>query len=172
MINHVRVDFVVTGFGLVEPIMAVFINTNIIGGSIFTAGLASSIFMVTKGVIQLPFSRHVDTHDDNNDLMWLIIGTILIACVPFIYILAQSIFHIYIAQLLYGIGSGLAFPTWLGLWSTHLDKKSESFEWSLYSTSVAIGTSVSAAIGAAIAEFIGFEFTFIFVGIIRLQAFD
>ncbi len=160
--------FVVTGFGLVEPIMAVFINDNIIGGSIFTAGLAGSIFMITKGVIQLPFSKHVDSHDDNDDLKWLIIGTVLIACIPFVYIFAKTIFHIYAAQLIYGIGSGLAYPTWLGLWSTHLDKKRESFEWSLYSTSVAIGTSISAAIGAGIAEYLGFKFTFIFVGIMSM----
>ncbi len=160
--------FVVTGFGLVEPIMAVFINDNIIGGSIFTAGLAGSIFMITKGIIQLPFSKHVDSHDDNDDVKWLIIGTVLIACVPFVYIFAKTIFHIYAAQLIYGIGSGLAYPTWLGLWSTHLDKKRESFEWCLYSTSVAIGTSISAAIGAGIAEYLGFKFTFIFVGIMSM----
>lgn len=160
--------FVITGFGLIDPIMAVFINDNIIGGSIFTAGLASAIFMITKGVIQLPFSKHVDSHDDSDDLKWLIFGTILIAYVPFIYIFATTIYHVYIAQLLYGIGSGLAYPTWLGLWSTHLDKEKESFEWSLYSTAVAIGTSISATIGAGIAEYLGFKYTFIFVFIMSM----
>lgn len=160
--------FVVTGFGLIEPIMAVFINDNIIGGSIFTAGLASTIFMITKGIIQLPFSKHVDLHDDHNDLKWLITGAIIIACVPFIYIFSKTIYHIFFAQLLYGIGAGLSFPTWLGLWSTHLDKKKESFEWSFYSTSVAIGSSISAVLGAAIAEFISFKYTFAFVGAMSL----
>lgn len=160
--------FVITGFGLIDPIMAVFINDNIAGGTIFTAGLASTVFMITKSSIQLPFSKHVDSHSDKNDLKWLITGTMIIATVPIIYILSTSIYHIYIAQMIHGIGSGLAFPTWLGLWSTHLDKNKESFEWSLYSTSVTIGTSLSAAIGAAIAEYFGFRFTFIFVGIMSV----
>ncbi len=160
--------FVATGFGLIQPIMAVFINDNLVGGTIFTAGVASAIFMVTKATIQLPFSNHVDSHDDSDDLKWLIIGSIAIACVPFVYIFAKTINHIYIAQLIYGIGSGLAYPTWLGLWSTHLDKKRESFEWCLYSTTVAVGTSISAVLGGAIAEYIGFRYTFVFVGIISM----
>lgn len=160
--------FVVTGFGLIDPIMAVFINDNIIGGSIFTAGLASTIFMLTKSCVQLPFAKLVDQNNDQKDLKWLIVSTFLIAVIPFIYIFASHIYHIYLAQILYGIASGLAFPTWLGLFSTHLDKNRESFEWSLYSTLVTLGTSLSATIGAGLASFYSFKITFIFVGILSL----
>lgn len=159
--------FILTGFGLVDPILAIFISGDIQGGSIFTAGLASTIFFITKSIVQLPFSRYVDTHD--NKIRWLIVGSLLIAIVPFIYILARDIMYIYLAQFIYGVGSGLAFPTWLGLWSTHLDKNHESFEWSLYSTVISIGTAVSASIGAALSEFVGFQFTFGVVGIMSLS---
>lgn len=160
--------FVGTGFGLIEPILAIFIKDNLRGGTIFTVGFASTIFLISKSLTQLPFSRHVDTHDDRDDLKWLFRGTVLIAIVPFIYIFAQNIYHVFLAQLIYGIGSGLAYSTWLGLWSTHLDRKYESFEWSLYSTVVSLGTACSATIGAAAAEFIGFTFTFILVGIMSI----
>lgn len=159
--------FVGTGFGLIEPILAIFIKENISGGSIFTAGLASTIFLVTKSIVQLTFSRYVDRHDDK--VRWLIIGTFIIAAVPVVYIFAFNILFIFFAQLLYGIGSGLAFPTWLTLWSTHLDKKHEGFEWSLYSTSVSLGTALTAIIGAALAQFAGFTFTFLAVGLMSLM---
>lgn len=158
--------FVFTGFGLIDPILAIFIKENLIGGTILAAGIASMIFLLTKCIVQLPFSRYVDTHDEK--VKWLILGTFLIALVPFFYIFATHIKHIYAAQVLYGIASGLAFPTWLGLWSTHLDRNHESFEWSLYSTLSGIGTAATAAIGAGIAEFIGFNYTFILVGIMSL----
>jgi DHA1 family quinolone resistance protein-like MFS transporter len=158
--------FILTGFGLIDPIIAIYIDGNVQGGSIFAAGLASTIFFVTKSVIQLPFSRYVDTHD--NKIKWLLVGSLLISLVPFIYIAAPNIYFIYLAQLIYGIGSGLAYPTWLGLWSTHLDKKHESFEWSLYSTTIGIGTAVSASIGAALSDFMGFRFTFVVVGVLSL----
>jgi len=163
--------FLLTGFGLTEPIMAVYINDSIVGGSILTAGVASTIFMVTKAFVQLPFSRYVDSHDDKEDLKWLTIGTFLILIIPFIYIFAESIYHVYLAQILYGVGAGLAYPTWLGLFSTHLDKNNESFEWSFYSTLVALGTSVSATLGAFLAELYGFETTFVLVGLLSLIGF-
>ena len=158
--------FVLTGFGLIEPILAIFIKENLIGGTIFAAGFASMIFLVTKSIIQLPFSRYIDSHD--NKTKWVVLGTFFIALVPFIYIFAENISHIYLAQLLYGIGSGLAYPTWLGLWSTHLDRNHESFEWSMYSTLTGFGTAATAAIGAVIAQFLGFISTFTLVGIMSL----
>ena len=158
--------FVLTGFGLIEPILAIFIKENLVGGTIFAAGLASTLFLITKCIVQLPFSRYVDNHDEK--VRWLIVGTLIIAAVPFIYIFAKDINHIYFAQILYGIGSGLAYPTWLGLWSTNLDRQHESFEWSLYSTLTGLGTALTAVVGAAIAEFVGFTPTFVLVGALSL----
>ncbi len=158
--------FLLTGFGLIDPILAIYIKENLVGGTIFAAGLASTLFLMTKCAVQLPFSRYVDEHDDK--VKWLIVGSLLIASVPFIYMFAPSITFVYCAQILHGLGSGLAFPTWLGLWSTNLDKKHESFEWSLYSTLTGIGTAATASIGAAIAEFSGFTYTFIFGGVMAM----
>lgn len=158
--------FVITGFGLISPILAIFIKENLIGGTIFAAGLASALFLITKSAIQLPFSRYVDKHDDK--VKWLIIGTFLIALIPFIYIFTNNISYIYVAQIIHGIGSALAYPTWISLWSINLDKKHEGFEWSLYSTLTGIGTAITGAAGAAIAQFAGFKFTFILVGLTSL----
>ncbi|MDP3918388.1 MAG: MFS transporter [Nanoarchaeota archaeon] len=157
-----------TSFGLIDPILAIFFKDDLVGGTILMAGLASTIFLLVKSFVQLPFSKYVDSHNYRTRLRWLIFGTFLISMVPFIYIFAKHIYVIFFAQVIYGIGSGLAFPTWLGLWSTHLDKKKESFEWSLYSTLTGIGTAATAIIGAALAQFIGFSFTFLFVGLLSL----
>ena len=158
--------FLITGFGMIDPILAIFIKDNLVGGTIFAAGFASMIFLITKSLIQLPFSKYVDSHDDK--VKWLIVGTFLVAFVPFIYLFSTHIYFIYAAQLVHGIGSGLAFPTWLGLWSTHLDKNHESFEWSLYSTLVGLTTALTALIGAAISQYFGFRYAFILVGILSL----
>lgn len=158
--------FIFTGFGLIAPILAIFIKDDLVGGTIFAAGFASTLFLITKSCIQLPFSRYVDKHDDK--VKWLMAGTFLISLIPFIYIFSDHIYLIYAAEILHGIGSGLAYPTWLGLWSTHLDKKQESFEWSLYSTGISIGSAVTAVIGAIMAEFLGFTVTFLVVGLMSL----
>ena len=72
--------FVLTGFGLIQPILAIYVNQDIVGGSVLTAGIASAIFMLTKSLVQLPFSKYLDTH--GRKAKWLIFGTLLMALVP------------------------------------------------------------------------------------------
>lgn len=161
--------FVDTGFGFIDPILSIFIKDNLVGGTIFTAGVASTIYLITKSVLQLPFSRYVDKHDDK--VKWLLVGTAAMVLVPFIYIFCSNVWYIYLAQIFLGIGSALAYPTWLGLWSIHLDKKKESFEWSLYSTTTGIGTAITASLGAAIAQWFGFRAAFALVGVLAVIGF-
>ncbi|MBI2102939.1 MFS transporter [Candidatus Woesearchaeota archaeon] len=158
--------FISTGFGLIGPIFAIFVKENIAGGTIFAAGIASTIYLLVKSLCQLPFSRYVDAHD--NKVLWLIVGAFLTSMVPLLYLFSTSIYDIYLAQALYGMASALAYPTWLALWSVNLDKKHEGYEWSLYSTSTGLGAAGTAAIGSAIAEFIGFSYTFGFVALLSL----
>jgi DHA1 family quinolone resistance protein-like MFS transporter len=154
--------FFSTGLGLVEPILAIYIKDDLAGGSIFSVGIASTIFLLTKSIIQLPIGKYVDKH--NHKYLFLIIGSLLITVKPFLYIFTNHIYWVYFIQFIYGLGSALAFPSWLGLWSTHLDKNQESFEWSLYSTTTGIALAFSAAIGASVAQWLGFQATFLIVG--------
>jgi DHA1 family multidrug resistance protein-like MFS transporter len=158
--------FVLTGFGLIQPILAIFINDGVAGGTIFSAGLASTLFLLTKSLVQLPFSKYID--GNKNKTKWLILGTFMIAIVPVLYIFIDNIYQVYIAEIIYGLGSGLAYPTWVGLWSINLNEGRESFEWSVYSTSTGLGSAITAAIGASLAHFIGFKATFILTSVMCL----
>jgi len=160
--------FVLTGFGLVDPVLSIFIKENLTGGTIFAAGLASMAFIVTKSTVQIFFSKIVDKNDRSFRIKSLILGTLIVSSVPFIYVFSNHVNLIYIAQVVHGVGSGLAFPSWMGIWSRNLNIKQRSFEWSFYSTSTGIGTGCAALIGAEIAELFGFIYTFMIVGIISL----
>lgn len=158
-----------TAFGLIDPILAIFISGQIPGGTILAAGIASTLFLITKSVVQLPFSLKIDRHITHaHTTIWLLGGTLIFSAVPFLYLVARDIPTIWLIQILHGLGNGLAYPAWLGLWSTHLDPKKESFEWSLYSTLTGIGTAITATIGAALVEVIGFNWTFVIVGCFSL----
>jgi hypothetical protein len=77
-----------TGFGLVQPVLAIFIKDNLVGGTILAAGVASMMFLVTKSAVQLPFSRYVD--NQQNRVKWLLAGTVLVTIVPFVYVLRST----------------------------------------------------------------------------------
>ena len=51
---------ILSSFGLIATIFAVFIKDNLIGGSLITAGLATTIFLAVKSVVQLPLSWYID----------------------------------------------------------------------------------------------------------------
>ncbi len=160
--------FLITGFGLIDPFLAVFIKDRLINGTLVAAGFATTLFLITKSLVQLPFSKYVDNHKEK--IRYLIIGTLIISIVPFIFVLANRIEHIYLAQIIRGIGAGLAVPTWLSLFTTHIDRGKESYEWSIYITLVGLGIALSGLIGAAIASFFGFRTAFVIVGILTLIA--
>jgi len=158
--------FIVTGFGLMAPILAIFIKDSLVGGTIFAAGMAVALHILTKASIQLPIGKYVDKYGGRRK--FLILVALITASVPFLYILIGSIYDLFAVQILYGIGSGLTYPAWLGLWSKSLDDNHESFEWSVYSTSVGIGTAAMAMTGAAVAQYLGFNITFLIVGFMAL----
>jgi len=94
-----------------DPILAIFIKENLINGAIATAGIASTVFLITKYLVYLPFFIYVDK--TKNKTKWLILGTLLVSTVLFFFIFAKSISFIFLAKIIHGVGSGLAFPTWL-----------------------------------------------------------
>ena len=158
--------FLITWFGLISPILTIFIKEDIVGGTIFTASLASTLFLISKSLVQLPFSKYVDREKNKRRL--LLMWTALVVIVPFLYLLVSQLWHIYAIQILYGIGSGIAYPTRLWIRSLSLDKRHESFERSLYSTATGLWAAVAAAAWWALAEYAWFNTLFITVWIFSI----
>ncbi len=157
--------FVFGGLGLISPILSIFINDNLAGGSIFSAGLASTIFLLTHSLLQIVFSYKFHP----KDRLWMLrLGTGIIALVPLGYILSTSIYHIYVVEFMCGIGAAFAYPSWSSLFTAHLEKGKRGFQYSIYSSGVGIGTAITAVVGGWIAEKTSFEWVFILTGIMAM----
>jgi len=157
--------FVFSGFGLISPILAIFIKDNLVGGTIFTAGIASAIFLITHSILQILFAYKFNP----KDRIWMLIfGTFLIAIVPFGYIFAKNMHHLYVVQFIYGIGAAFAYPSWSSLFTSNLEKGKRGFQWSIYSSTVGIGSAIAAAAGAWLAEKINFEIVFLITGFLSI----
>ena len=167
--------FMFSGFGLIGPIFAIFIKDNLVGGTITAAGLASTIFLITHAVLQLIFAKVFNP----KDRFWmLILGTVMIVMTPFFFIFSTNIWHIYIAQFIHGVGAGFAFPAWSSLFTSNLEKGKRGLQWSMYSSSVGLGTAITAYLGAIMAQSLGFKLVFsitglaTFVGLLILFGLD
>lgn len=155
---------ILSAFGLISPIFAIFLNQGITGGSITAAGLASTIFFLVKSVVQLPLSIYIDKK--RGKIAFLLIGTLLIVLVPLMYAISPNIKFIFLTQALYGLGAAMAYPAWYSLFTMHLDKKHRGFEYSIWATGVGFGTALTAYLGAIFANAFGFRNLFILVSIV------
>jgi len=157
--------FLIGGMGLVSPIFAIFIKENLVGGTIVAAGLATTFFVLVRSALSLIISK---VFSAKHRLMLILSGTAIIAIIPFIYLSATDVWHIYLANALYGFGAALAYPSWLNIFTLNIDKKQPGFEWSVYLTAAGLSAAAAAYAGAWFAESFGFKYVFVLGGMVSL----
>lgn len=161
--------FVNAGFSVFAPIFAIFITKQINGGTIEVVGFAAAIVQIAKISLEVPIARFLDkNHGEYDDFYSLILGSFLIAMVPFMYLIATEVKHLYFISALYGTGIAFVVPPWYAIFSRHLDKLNESLEWSLDSIAIGIAGAGAAAVGGILAQKFGFNFVFAIGGIFAI----
>ncbi|MEX0920552.1 MAG: MFS transporter [Candidatus Pacearchaeota archaeon] len=160
----------ISSFGLIAPIFAIFISENLVGGNLVTAGIAVSIFWIVRSAAQLPLSRYLIDKNKHQTRL-LLFGTFMIILVPFIYLMASHVNTIFIAQAVYGLGTALAYPAWFSLFTTYMDKRHKGFEYSVWNTSIGIGIAISAFLGAKVVDYFSFKALFFVIGALALAGF-
>lgn len=153
--------FILSSFGLIQPIFSIFILKNIPDGTIAAAGIAITIQTLTKALFQIPISRWTDEDQGNcRELYTLILGSVFISITPALYIVIHSVAQLYIIQIIYGLGLALSFPSWRVLFSRYLNKDHAGYEYSVYDTVVSLGIAATASIGAYVAQIYSFQILF------------
>lgn len=162
---------ILAGWGMISPIIAIFITENIEGGTIETVGYAMTVYALTKSLLQIPISRILDiTKGEYDEWIVLLLGYFLIAVSAFGFTFVNSILSLLLIQVLYGIADALIFPAWNALFTKHIDQKNIATESSIYQTSADISMALSASLGAILVARIGYTNVFYIVAIISLLA--
>lgn len=160
---------ILSGWGLVTPIFAIFITQQIQGGNLELVGLGQAIFLILKSTLQIPIARFIDRiKGEMDDLVIMAAGTIIISLVPFLYTGASKAVHVLLIQALHGFGSALVTPGWLAIFTRHIDHNLEAEEWSIYNSMIGLGAALAGALGGFLAEKFGFQSLFLVVGTICL----
>ena len=161
--------FVNTGWGLLGPVFAIFIVQNITGGNASdaaeVAGFASLFYWTVKSVLQIPLGKYLDrNHGEIDDFQFMVLGKFLTALVPFGFLISSQAWHIYAFHVLHAIGNAMVVPSWSAIFTRHIDKGKEAYEWGLRSTFLGFGVGVAGAVGGMIAAIFGFRIILILVG--------
>jgi len=154
-----------SGFGFMAPIFAVFLTSRIQGGNVKVAGYAAAIYWIVYSLVVIPVSKYLDrNHGEKDDLLSIIIGDLLAAFVVFAYLFSYLPWHIYVLQLIYAIGMAMNAPGYNAIFTRHINKGKEAFSWSVRSSLIGLGAGVTGALGGIIADRFGFNVLFIAVG--------
>jgi hypothetical protein len=158
-----------TGWGLINPIFAIFIVQRIEGGSAFVAGLAAAIYWILKSALRMPVGIFLDKcPGEKDDYFFLVLGLFIAAIVSFGFMFAKYPWHIYLLQSVYAVGMALTLSGWQAIFTRHIDKGKEATEWALDATGLGFGTGIAGAIGGWLVTVFGFEIVFAGVGILGL----
>lgn len=158
---------IVSGWGLINPLLAVFITQQIKGGNLELIGLATAVQCITRSVLQIPLAKLIDSvKGEIDDFLVMAVGSVVISLVPFLFIFASTNVHLLLLQGLSGLGSAMVWPGWLAIFTRHIDKNIEAEEWGIYNAMTGLGGALTGALGGFLAEKLGFRSLFLMVGIV------
>ena len=164
--------FLNLGWGLSSPVFAIFILRNVTAQDPLkaaeVAGFAALFYWIPKSFLQIPIGYFLDKRKGERDDFWfMVLGYFIMAFVPLGYSISSAPWHIYLLQMMYAFGMALALPSWMAIFTRHIDKGKEAIEWSMESSSIGIGAGIAGGLGGIIASALGFSILFIAVSILN-----
>ena len=155
--------------GFLGPIFALFIAGFIDGGSVEVVGVATSIYLFTKSIFQIPFSTMIDKmRGEFVDFWFMFVGTVFSALLPLSYLFIHTPMQLYVIQFFCGIAAAASFPSFMGLFTKHIDKHKEGSEWGIYYTLTDLCAAGAAVIGGTMAVTFGFHMLIVVVACVGL----
>lgn len=157
-------DLIAQGsLGLLAPIFAIFIDKSITDTDpVIAAGMASAIYLFTRSAFQIPIARLLDSikgeRDDFSAMFW---GMICSSLLPIAYLYIDSSLELYFIQFLLGLCVAFTYPSFMSIFTKHIDKGEEGTEWGIYYTFTDISTAATSAIGGVFAATYGFNLVII-----------
>ena len=165
--------FINSAWGLLGPIFAIFIVQNIAVGNVAEgakiAGFASLFYWVLKSLLQIPIGKYLDrNHGERDDFLFMVFGTFLTGLVPFGYLVSSHPWHIYLWQILHAVGMAMIIPANYAIFTRHIDKGKEAFEWGMETSSIGIGAGIAGGLSGILVAILGFKILFIFVSVFTI----
>lgn len=163
--------FFLSSLGLLNPIFAIFLTSQIKGGTIETAGIAATIYLIVRTIFLLPVSSQIDKQKgERDDLFFLVGGLLIMALTSVLYIFAGTATHIYILQIFLGLGAAMHYPAWYVLFTRHIGRFREGFAWGVYEVVIGLSGAIAALTGAFLAENYGFSLVFSLVAFLTFAS--
>ncbi len=150
------------GWGLLNPVFAVFVLQRIGQANVFIVGVAAAFYYLVKAIAEVPISLYLDKHEgEKDDFYALVFGLFLGGLTPLLFIVMNSVAELLLVMAVQGLTFALYSSSWPAIFSRHLDKNHFSLEWTADHFGVDLISAIMASIGGGIALLLGFNFILI-----------
>ncbi len=162
---------ILSGWGMIDPIFAIFLIQRIEGATLISIGFLATIYWIIKALLQIPISLVLDKTDGEiDDFYAIIFGLMVIGISAFSLMLVTEMWQVYIVQFIKAVGFSLYVPAWSAVFSRHLDRGHATFDWAVQNSSVGLGIGLAGAIGGSVASLLGFNILFLLIGLLALAS--
>lgn len=121
-------------------------------------GISISIYLISRSILQIPLATLIDKiKGENDDYFFLVFFSILVGFIQLGFLRITQIEHLFLIQFLIGVFTAITYPSYMALFTRHIDKNMEGTEWGVYYTFVDLSSAALAAIGGYIAAEFGFN---------------
>ncbi len=159
------------GWGLINPIMGVFVTEQVAGGSLAAVGIAVAIFWFTRSILQVPIASYLDrTPGEQDEFHALLMGLMIAAAAAFLMPLATTVTHVYLIEFVHAVSFAFYIPAWSSIFSRHVDPEHTALEWALDRSIGGIATGAAGLSGGVLAATYGFDAVFVAAGTLSLVA--
>jgi len=144
---------------LMGPVFALYVEDFIVGGNpAAVAGISAAIYLIVKSLAQIPVAAYIDkVRGEKDDFYILLVFSVIMSLIQLLYLVVHTPLQLYAVQFVLGLFTAFTFPSYMALFTRHIDRNKEGTEWGVYFTLSDLSSAALAAIGGYIASTQGFE---------------
>lgn len=148
---------VVSSNGMIGPFFALLVSDFIVGANALVVSIAIGAYLISRSIIQIPIAQLIDKiKGEKDDFYLMIIFSLISSLIPLFYLLIKTPLHLYLVQIVLGITTAITYPSYMAIFTRHIDKHKEGTEWGIYYTLTDVGSAGFAILAGYLVEYHGF----------------
>lgn len=152
-------------FLIISALSGLYLSQRLGVDAIKFVGIGTSIYFITRAIIQLPLGYITDKiKSDTDEILLLAIGIIFMGLPYTFYPHITMPWHYYVLQFIFGFGEALNLTNWRKLFAMNTDEGREGRQYGSYETIVSLFTAMLSILIGSLANLNQAYFDYVMVG--------
>jgi MFS family permease len=158
-------------WGMVGPIIALFITNKIFQASSITIGVYIFLRFLTQSLFQIPIANFLDNKKGEHDEFYCLFGGVALSGLTAVcYLAVKDPIALYLAACMQGLGMAMYLPAWASIFSNHLNPGKVALAYAVDGTAIGLSTAGFGLLGGVVYKYFGGDILFIAIAILSIPA--